>query len=157
MTRSSSGSFRRREVGEGAGAPPALPWTLEAGLRTANLTSVAPRDQDPEDDVETAEPRREKRGPPGRRAEERDPSEHHESHPHHRDDPDGEGAAGHDCGAVEEEPESRQDRHAPGPRERQGRQGPGRERGRKGQEEAPRGTGEEGNARAPRLGGDRPD
>src|SRR5690606_22865017 len=84
--------------GAGVGRRP-RPW--DAALPSA---TVPPGYEGAEDDVQSAEPERHRRGRPGWRSEEGDRAEEDEAAAHGGDDAGGKGPAGGHRGAVEEEP-----------------------------------------------------
>ena len=73
---------------------------------------------DAERDVQAAEARHQQPVAPGEGAEQRGRAERHEGEPHRGHDPDGEGAAGDDPGAVEEQPDAREEIEVAGARQR---------------------------------------
>src|SRR5918995_2997948 len=104
MSRSSSS-------GPWAAAPPLIPWSAPRGSEGSwprgarfDLATVPPRDDESEEDVQTAEAGGHERQAPALRAEQRQGAQRHEAESHERHDPDREGATGDDAGAVEQEP-----------------------------------------------------
>src|SRR2546421_3720916 len=80
-----------------------------SGFRTApDLATVPPCDDPAEHDVQAAEAGRQAPVSPGRRSEQRRGADDHEAQPHHRHDPHRKRAAGHEPGAVQQEPRAGQ-------------------------------------------------
>src|SRR2546423_1738079 len=103
--RRSSSAVRRpaRERSRASSRPAASVFRAAPGLAT-----VPPSNDRAEHDVQPAEPRRHQPVAPGGRPDQRDGADGHEADAHNGDDADGERAPGHEPGAVEEQPGSRE-------------------------------------------------
>src|SRR5262249_38055843 len=124
--------------------------------RTGPSAAVPLRDQDAEHDLEPAESAGEESRSPGRRTEEGDRSEEHESDTHDGDDAHREGAARHHRRTVEKKPDPREELGPSGALEGEGDQGASGERGRQGEKESSGRTGEEWDSETASLRGDGP-
>src|SRR5437588_8680740 len=85
-------------------------------LAAPGLATVPPSNDRAEHEVQPAEPGRHQPVPPDRRSQQRDGADRHEAETHDGDDADRERAPGHEPGAVEQQPGSRERMPHPCPR-----------------------------------------
>src|SRR6185312_312523 len=82
-----------------------------SGRAACGSATVPPSDYQTEPDMEPAEAQRHQPVAPTSRSEQRECTERHEAKAHERNGTNRVGAAGHDAGAIEEEPGTRKRRH----------------------------------------------
>ena len=112
---------------------------------------MPPRDEQSEDDVQTAETRGKKPVPPRCGAEHGEAAKEHKTETHDGDDGDGECSSGHDAGSVKQQPRGRQGRLQAGTKEKKREEGSGQQRGSESKSDFAGGTREQREAASVRF------